>query len=322
MTGNLELDEVRFLCKTCTQGFKGVYEFPEDPPFRGLQFAFKGFVARVAKELQAHHKFIEMFDVGVIPTTHGNLVLMMDPTSQPTANIAAFDPSLIVVACNFFWGRWREQHPSLMGMWSGGSESGPWTDSRRTPDDVKVAVFKAVSNYLVPCLAYDCEPDACEHIEIKPAPANLETIMQGIASIELTVKPTEKAFKAAHDRLLEELKVMGLSFAYDTRVEYPLGPDRLDVAWVNRSTQTVEVAIEVELGSNPTGELWKLVELKPKLAVLAVKGKQYDQTLMRIAKSRILRDEAQTLMVLDVSERRAVVVRGNEIMKIQPSGRK
>ncbi len=86
-------------------------------------------------------------------------------------------------------------------------------------------------------------------------------------------------------------------------------------------TQEVEVAIEVELGSNPTGELWKLVELKPKLAVLAVKGKQYDQTLMRIAKSRILREQAQTLMVLDVSDRRSVVVRGNDIMKIQPPAR-
>ncbi len=324
MTGNLELNEVRFQCKTCDHDFKGVYEFPEDPPFRGLQFAFKAFVGRVAKELQATEDFSEMFGVGLIQTPQGNLVLMMDPTSQPTANIVAFDPGLVVVVCNFFWGRWRERRllmGDLMGFWSAKSESGPWRDSRRTPDDAKVAVFKAVSNYLVPSLAYDCETDAYEHMKIRSAPADLEKIVGRVASIELTVKPTEKAFKAAHDRLVEELKVMGLSFAYDTRSEYPVGPDRLDVAWVNRLTQEVEVAIEVELGSNPTGELWKLVELKPKLAVLAVKGKQYDQTLMRIAKSRILREQAQTLMVLDVSDRRSVVVRGNDIMKIQPPAR-
>ncbi len=319
MTGKLELDEVRLLCKACSMDFKEVYEFPEDPPFRGLEFVFKGFVSRVAKELQATEEFNEMLDVGVIRTLQGNIVLMMNPPTQPTANIAALGPSLVVVVCNFFWRRWRERRllmGQVFGFGSGGGRSEPWIESRLVPDDMKVAVFRAVSNYLVACIAYDCESDAYEQMALKPSLASLEKIVERIASIELTVKPTEKAFKAAHDRLLEELKVMGLSFAYDTRTEFPLGPDRLDVAWVNRSTQKVEVAIEVELGSNPTGELWKLVELRPRLAVLAVKGKQYDQTLTRLAKSRILRDEAQTLMVLDVSDRRFVVVRGNDIVRI------
>lgn|SRR2546427_11451924 len=105
---------------------------------------------------------------------------------------------------------------------------------------------------------------------------------------------------------------------YDTQSEYPVGPDRLEVAWIDRQTREIRVAIEVELGSNPTGELWKLIDLKSMLAVLAVKGKQHDQTLTRIAKSRILREQGHTLMLVDVSQRRFVLIRGNDILNGQP----
>jgi len=88
MTGDLELDEVRLLCKACSMDFKQVYEFPEDPPFRGLRFAFKGFVSRIAEELRATEEFNEMLDAGVIRTPHGNIVLMMNPPTQLAANIS------------------------------------------------------------------------------------------------------------------------------------------------------------------------------------------------------------------------------------------
>jgi len=177
MTGNLELDEVRLLCKSCSLTFKVVYEFPDDPPFRGLEFVFKAFTEQLAKELQSNADFNEMLGVGVISSSRGNFIVMMDPEAQPAANIAALEPKFVIVVCNFFRGRWRERSLLVREVFgfSAGKNSSRWTETDERPDDARVAVFKAVSNYLVPTLAYDCENDACETMGI--ASANREVSM-------------------------------------------------------------------------------------------------------------------------------------------------
>ena len=107
---------------------------------------------------------------------------------------------------------------------------------------------------------------------------------------------------------------MGLEFGFKPTLEYRVGSDRIDVAWLNGETGALEVAIEVEFAASVTGDLWKLCEAHPKLAVLIVKGGYYESALNHVARSKIIRKTRQRLMILDISNKDYIVVRGGRLL--------
>lgn len=308
--------DLLFLCKSCAEGFTEAYQLP----IEGVQFIFKGFVSRLAELLKASCELIDIYSLGVISDQGENIVVINHSPTQPPGNITMFHPKLVITLANFFFG--RTVASEAMGYaepWASGEfiRGQGWMQNSKKMEDPKALVFQSASTYSVRSLSYDCENDEFELMEIERIPSNINEFVKKISSINLTVKATEKQFKAAHEMLVEQFKLAGLSFGMQVQTEYPFGPDRLDIAWLDRSSTKVKVAIEVELGSNPMGELWKMVEIQPELAVLAVKGNQYEPTFARIGKSSILRERDQELMLLDVSERRYSLVTRNKLQKFE-----
>lgn len=149
---------------------------------------------------------------------------------------------------------------------------------------------------------------------IEKTPPSIEKIAQKLASMEFAIEPSEKAYRAAHDRIVEITRDMGLGFGFKPKVEFEVKAGHIDVGWLNRTTKALEVAIEVELSASILGDLWKLCEAQPELAVLIVKGGYYRTALAHVIKSELIKKMRQRLMVLDASSKEFTIVEGEKLL--------
>lgn len=307
VAGNLYRNEVRFLCKTCEESFINRLEM--NPPCRGRNCVFKHFVVKLAEQMQCNSRYVDVYDFGILEGKNGNIIVSQGRLNQPPKNISMFDPKLILCVHKFFFNKLASRRHYIERGYPIERPVVRWEEM-----EIDNAAFVSAMDYLTSAVAYDCEDDRHAYVPVGSLKASTAKIVKKLASIEYTVKPTERAYRAAHDRIAEICKNTGLEFGFKPTSEYRLGPDRIDVAWLNGDTGALEVAIEVELSASVTGDLWKLCEARPKLAVLIVKGGYYKSALDHAARSEIIKKTGQRLMVLDISEKAYVVVKGGRLL--------
>ena len=306
--GNLRKNEVLFLCKSCGPSFVDKYEF--SPQCEGLECVFKKFVELLGKHLGSEAEFIDVYDIGILKLPKGNIIISRGRIHQPAENLALFNPILIVSICNFFSDNYIME--GLHYRWYP-------VESRLTPEehaDVNSVALETAINYLIPVLAFDCSADQSVFVPIRVAPSDLVNIVKRLTSIEFSVKPSERAYKAAHDRIMELCRDIGLEFGFIPEMEYRIGNERIDVAWIDRKTGILKVAIEVELSGSILGDLWKICEANPDIGILIVKGRYFKTAAEHVMKSNIIKKMNQTIMILDISEKNYVIIKGREVLRV------
>jgi hypothetical protein len=302
--GNIAPNEIQFLCRGCMENFVDRYEIPEERPHEGSRFVFKNFCNKLAGELGCESEYVDIYDFGILKETTGNLLVCRGTLKQPPANIALFNPRMIIAAVNFFADR----------MTIPDHERFHYYRPALKPESIRLVAFNTASSLVLPTLAYDCSTDEHAYVPVGVVEPSDEQVIETLAAIDYLVSPTEKAYKAAHNRIIEICRDLGLELGFRSETEYRFGSDRIDVAWLNPPNESLEVAIEVELGSSVTDELWKLCEAKPRLATLIVRGSYFDTARNQIASSDIVRKMNQKIMLLDISEKRHVIVSGSTVL--------
>lgn len=303
---NLCKNVIHFSCGSCEGSFADKYEIPDLAPCEGIKCPFKSFVTKLAEQLKYDSKFINVYGFGVLQSKEWNIIVSRgEICEQPSENLARFSPDLILITPNFF----SNKHLPIQERWVRPGMIGP-----ARPIDVNVIGFESAMNFLIPTLVYDCESETYIHTPIEKTPPSIEKIAQKLASMEFAIKPSEKAYRAAHDRIVEITRDMGLGFGFKPKVEFPLAAGNIDIGWLDRTTGALEVAIEVELSASILGDLWKLCEARPKLAVLIVKGGYYQTALKHVIKSELIKKMKQRLMVLDASSKEFTIVEGEKLL--------
>lgn len=250
--GNIAPNEIQFLCRGCMENFVDRYEIPEERPHEGSRFVFKNFCNKLADELGCESEYVDIYDFGILKETTGNLLVCRGTLKQPPANIALFNPRMIIAAVNFFADR----------MTIPDHERFHYNSPALKPESIGLVAFNTASSLVLPTLAYDCSTDEHAYVPVGVVEPSDEQVIETLAAIDYLVSPTEKAYKAAHNRIIEICRDLGLQLGFRSETEYRFGSDRIDVAWLNPPNESLEVAIEVELGSSVTDELWKLCEAK------------------------------------------------------------
>jgi hypothetical protein len=217
-----------------------------------------------------------------------------------------FNPNLIICIYNFLSGKIAKPEHSLHYFYHHQNLKGK---------EILTKIAKEIAGiYLLPVIAYDLETDEYIFVPIKVTPPKINDIVKKLISIDFTVKPTEKTYKAAHDRIIEICEEIGLEFGFNSVREYHFRNNRVDVAWLDKKTEKIVVAIEVELAPSIIADLWKLCEVQPELGVLIVKGKYYQTAIDYTLTSKIIEKFEQKLLVLDVSNKNYTLIEGSKLL--------
>ena len=305
--GNLCKSEVRFLCKACENSFIDRVEMHY--PCRGDDCLFEHFLTKLGEKLGCSSRYVDAYGLGVLEGRDGNIIVSRGRLSQPRENVSIFNPKWIVCIVNFFSNK-LESGVSL--RWSASLPSRPAVTREET--ELEGVALGCAAEFVTSTLAYDCDTGRYAYVPIGTAERSVAKIVERLASIDYTVEPRERAYKAPHDRIVEICRNMGLEFGLRPVTEYRINSDRIDVAWLNKDTEALEVAIEVELSASIVSDLWKLCEAHPNLAVLIVKGGSYDSALGHVSRSEIIKKIGLRLMILDISSKAYLLVEGGRIL--------
>jgi hypothetical protein len=320
--GNLRNNEICFLCEGCTSSYLNKYEML--PPCRGFECLFKSFTNKLAEQLKSDFQFVDVYNFGILRHQVKVIISTEELFRQPPANLARFDPKLILVVLNFFRDRYLPHAQSTTYRYVGvlpriqPSVLTRTMEPSATINELNLRAFEFAMKFMISTLIYDSETGNHVYIPVGKIPPPMEKIVQRLASIEVGVKPTEKVVKAFHDQIVDICQKIGFELGFKSEKEHKVGTDRIDVGWLDKTTGELEVGIEVELGASILGDLWKLSEARPKLAVLMVKGGYYQNALGHATRSEIIRKLKQKLMVLDISSKDYVIVNGKKLLSIRP----
>ncbi len=309
LDGNLRRNEVRLLCKACEESLVNRLEM--NPPCEGINCLFKHFVAKFGERIGCRTRYVDVYDFGVLEGKNGNIIVSRGRPNQPTKNVLMFNPKLIVCIQNFFSSKLASKYLTYRSY----PTEDPivrWRRRRKAEERLRDLAFNCAKEFLVPTLAYDCETNQYAYVPVGIIEPSTIKIVEKLASIEYTIGSTEGS--DAHDNIAKICENIGLEFGLRPIREYEVGSGRVDVAWLDKDAGALKVAIEVELGTlmitKITNDLWKLCEARPELGVLIVEGDYYKRVLERVAKSEIIKKMGLRLMVLNISEKTYVVVRG------------
>lgn len=259
-------------------------------------------------------RYVDLYNFYVLEGVRDNIIISKGMLSQPTKNVLMFNPKMILCILNF------HSKNIISERYIGIDDLFRPAIGRRISSAVDMQVkdtsFSLATCYRVTTLAYDCASGEYSYVPVaKRLNKSINKIIEKLASIDYSIKPTEKSYRAPHDQVVDICKRMGVELGFKAIAEYSVGSEYIDVVWLDSDAKPPHVAIEVEFGASVTGDLWKLCEVCPKLAVLIVKGGYYKNALSKIARSEIIRKTKQTLMILDISEKNFIVIKGEKILK-------
>lgn len=309
VAGDLCRNEVRFLCKSCEESF--INKLKMLPPCKGSDCIFKHFVAKLGEEMGCNSCYVDVYNFGVLQSKDGNIIISNGRLNQPTKNVSMFDPKLILCVHRFFLNKLASSSLPVERLYPIERPVVKWEERQ-----IEKLAFICAMGFLTPTLVYDCETDRHAYVTVETTKPSIAKIVERLALIEYTVKPTERAYRAAHDRIVEICKKMGFDFGLEPTTEHRIGSDRIDVAWLNKDTGALEVAIEVELSGSVASDLWKLCEARPNLGVLIVKGSKYKSAVDHVTRSEIIKKMKLRLMVLDISEKAYMLVKGRKLLRV------
>jgi hypothetical protein len=309
--GNLLKTELLLLCKTCEDSYLNKYEIPLDP-CGGKTCIFKHLLDKMAEKLGYEAKYVEPYELGLLSKDYDTIVVSRtESVRQPTDNIMMFKPSYFIVIDRFLSIETSEPVDEREQLFLPRRPRLAFSKS-----DPTAIAYDYAKDYLLPTIVYDWSSDEYEYVPIEKKIPTIGQIIKTMVSIDYTIGATEKAYKAPHDRIMDIYEEMGLEFGFKPVKEYGFGMSRVDVVWLDRDKEEIEVGIEVELTGQITNDLWKLCEIQPSLEVLVVKGSYYDTAVNYVTSSSIVKKFNQKILIFDASEKNFMLIEGSKIIDL------